>query len=58
MEVLAASRLPGVTVGFEGGQDRVEVAGGQRVLILTDDTRLAQLRVGFQQRWAARVTAG
>ena len=48
MEVMVTSRFAGVTVGFEGGHDRIDVASGQCVLILTDDIRLAQLRVGLQ----------
>ncbi len=50
MDVLAARRLAGVAVRLEGRDDRVDVAGRERALVLGHDVRLAQRRVGLQQR--------
>jgi hypothetical protein len=38
VDVPAARRLAGIGVGFERCDDRIDIAGSQRVLILGDDT--------------------
>ena len=57
VDVLPARGLPGVAAGLECRHDRLEVAGRERALVLGHDLRLAQLRVGLQQRRAVRVAA-
>ena len=58
MDIVAAGGLAGIAVRFEGRHDRVDIAGRQRTLVLGHDIRLAQLRIGLQQRRAVRVAAG
>jgi hypothetical protein len=58
VHVLAARGLPGVPVRFECRHDRVDVARRERPLVLADDVRLAQLRVGLEQGRASGVAAG
>ena len=58
VDVLAARGLTGVAVRFEGRDDRGDVAGRERALVLGHDARLAQLGVARQQRRADRVPAG
>ena len=55
--MVAAGGLSGVATGFERGQDRVEVAAGERALVVADCVRLAQLWVRLEHGRAVRVPA-
>src|SRR2546423_1650664 len=55
--MVAPRGLSGVAAGLERGQDRIEVAGSKRALVVADDVRLAQLRVRLEHWRAVRVPA-
>jgi hypothetical protein len=58
VDVLAARGLAGIAVRFECRHDRVDVARGERALVLGHDVWLAQLRVALQHGRTVRVAAG
>ncbi len=58
VNVLAAGGLARVAIRFERSHDRLEVARRERALVVTDDVRDAQVRIGLQQRRPDRVAAG
>src|SRR5215216_181613 len=58
VDVAIAGGLAHVPVGLERGEDRLEVAGRERALILADDVRLGEVEGRLKQRRTVRVAAG
>jgi hypothetical protein len=55
---MAAGRFADGGVGLERRDRSLDVTGGQRALVLTDDIGFVQVGVGLKQRRSDRVAAG